>query len=168
MTDPLSIATGVAGLIQLAGLVIGQCYRYGCGVSSAPDEARRLVAEVTSVSGVLVGVQGVVKHGNPSGYQFDSLLQELRLLLQKLSTKLQKESPDFGLSKGRRTLNRLLWPLRKGETEELVSALERHKNSFSLGLNSISVWVLISRTSRCCLLIWIGICSSIIPHHSKI
>ncbi|KAK5048507.1 hypothetical protein LTR84_005597 [Exophiala bonariae] len=147
MTDPLSIATGVAGVIQLAGLVIGQCYRYGCGVSSAPDEARRLVAEVTSVSGVLVGVQGAVKHGDPSGYQFDGLLQELRSLLQKLSTKLQKDSPDAGLSKGRRTLNRLLWPLRKGETEELVSALERHKNSFSLGLNSISVDMLIDHTT---------------------
>lgn len=142
MTDPFSIATGVAGVIQLAGFVIGQCYRYGCGVSSAPDEARRLVSEVTSVSGVLVGVQGVVKHGNPSGYQFESLLQELQSLLQKLSTKLEKEAPNSGESKGKRTLRRLLWPLRKGETEDLVSALERHKNSLSLGLNSISVWVL--------------------------
>jgi hypothetical protein len=139
MTDPFSIATGVAGVIQLAGFVIGQCYRYGCGVSSAPEEARRLVSEVTSVSGVLVGVQGVIKHGNPSGYQFESLLRELRSLLQTLSAQLQKQSPDSEKSSGRRTLNRLLWPLRKGETEELVSALERHKNSLSLSLSSISV-----------------------------
>jgi len=139
MTDPLSIATGVAGLIQLAGMVIGQCYRYGCGVSSAPDEARRLVSEVTNVSGVLVGVQGVIKHGDPSAYQFEDLLREVRSVLQMLSSKLQNESPDSGKSSGRRTLKRLLWPLRKGETEELVSALERHKNSLSLSLSSLSV-----------------------------
>ncbi len=139
MTDPLSIATGVAGIISLAGVVIGQCYRYGCGVSDAPDEARRLVFEVTGLSGILVGVQGLVKQSDLPGYQIESVLKDCKLVLESLSSRLQKYAPSSGKSSSKRALNRLLWPLRKSETEELIIALERHKNSLSLSLDSLSV-----------------------------
>lgn len=139
MTDPLSVITGVAGIISLAGAVIGQCYRYGCGVSGAPEEAKRLVSEVTGLSGVLVGVQSLVKQSDLPGYQIANSLKECKIVLETLSSNLRKYSPGSSSSSGKRVMNRLLWPLRKTEMEELISTLERHKNSLSLSLDSLSV-----------------------------
>ena len=139
MTDPFSVATGVAGIISLAGLAIGQCYRYGCGVSNAPEEAKRLVSEVTGLSGVLVGVQGLVKQSDQSGQPTETVLKGCRAVLEDLSLKLQKHSPGASKKSSKRAMNRLLWPLRKGDTEELIVALERHKNALSLALDTLSV-----------------------------
>jgi hypothetical protein len=139
MTDPFSIVTGVAGLIALTGEVISKCYRYGCAVSSAPDEAKRLVSEVTGLSGILVGVQVVVKQSSLPEYQLEHPLKNCLAVLQALSFKLQKYSPDSGHSSGKRRINQLLWPLRRSDTEELITAIERHKNSLSLSLSSLSV-----------------------------
>ncbi len=138
MTDPFSVVTGLAGLIALAGEVISKCYRYGCAVSGAPDEAKRLVSEVTGLSGILVGVQGLVKQSSLPEYQLESSLKNCLAVLQTLSSKLQKYSPGASTSSGKRTINRLLWPLRRSDTEELISTIERHKNSLSLSLSSLS------------------------------
>lgn len=138
MADPLSVASGIAGLILLAGFVIGQCYRYGCGVSNAPEESKRLLSEVANLSGILVGVQGLVKQNTSTSGELQGALKECRALLELLSTKLRKNEPGSAKSSGMRLVGRLLWPLRKGETEDLVVALERQKNSLSLTLETLS------------------------------
>lgn len=138
MTDPLSVASGIAGLISLAGFAIGQCYRYGCGVSNAPEESKRLVSEVTGLSGILVGVQGIIKSNPSPGPDLEHVLDDCKSILQRLTTKLQKHDPAKPKSSASRIVNRMLWPLRKGETEELILALERQKNSLSLTLDTLS------------------------------
>ncbi len=138
MADPFSVATGLAGLIALAGEVISKCYRYGCAVSGAPDEARRLVSEVTGLSGILVGVQALVKQTNLPEYQLENSLRNCLAVLQTLSSRLQKHSLKASSSSGKRAVNRLLWPLRKNDTEELITAVERHKTTLSLSLSSLS------------------------------
>ncbi|KAJ9610686.1 hypothetical protein H2200_005463 [Cladophialophora chaetospira] len=147
MTDPFSVVTGVAGLIALAGEVISKCYRYGCAVSGAPDEARRLVSEVAGLSGILVGVQVLVKQSNLPEYQLESSLRNCLSVLQTLASKLQKYSPDGGSSSGKRTINRLLWPLRRTDTEELITNIERQKTSLSLSLSSLSAEALMSQST---------------------
>jgi ankyrin repeat domain-containing protein 50 len=138
MTDPFSVVTGVAGLIALAGEVISKCYQYGCAVTGAPDEAKRLVSEVTGLSGILVGVQALVKQSSLPEYQLETSLKNCLAILQALSLKLQKHSPHASNSSTKRTINRLLWPLRRSDTEELITAIERHKSSLSLSLSSLS------------------------------
>jgi hypothetical protein len=138
MADPFSIVTGVAGLISLAGEVISKCYGYGCAVSGAPEEARRLVSEVTGLVGVLVGVQTLVRQSNLPASQMETPLKNCLAVLQTLSIRLRKHSPEGSHSSSKRTFNRLMWPLRKGETEDLTTTLERHKNSLSLSLSSLS------------------------------
>ena len=46
MTDPLSVAASVAGLISLASAVFSKYYTYTCGVANALNEAKRLADEV--------------------------------------------------------------------------------------------------------------------------
>ncbi|EXJ88045.1 hypothetical protein A1O1_04972 [Capronia coronata CBS 617.96] len=138
MTDPFSAATGVAGLISLAGFVLGRCYRYGCGVADAPSEAKRLVSEVTGLSGILVGVQGLIKQSDQAGKALETVCADCKASLETLALRLQKHSPGASKSTRKQTVNRLLWPLRRSETEELINALERHKASLSLALDSLS------------------------------
>ncbi|EXJ53452.1 uncharacterized protein A1O5_13320 [Cladophialophora psammophila CBS 110553] len=147
MTDPFSIVTGVAGLLSLAGTVISQCYCYGCAVAEAPDEARRLVSEVTSLNGILLGVQGLAAQMDIPEYQLESALKDCKLVLESVSTKLHMFSPASSKSPGKRAINRLLWPLRKNETQEFITAVERHKNSISLSLNSLSVEALMNQSA---------------------
>ena len=67
MADPISIASGVAGIIALAGSVVATCYKYGCAVKDAPREVQRLLNEVTSLAGVLTGVRTLVDaHSGPT------------------------------------------------------------------------------------------------------
>ena len=138
MSEPFSVATGLAGLIALAGEVISKCYRYGCAVSGAPEEARRLVAEVTGLSGILVGVQALVKQSNLPEYQLENSLRNCLAVLQTLSSRLQKHSLEASNSSRKRAINRLLWPLRRTVTEELITSIERHKSTLSLSLSTLS------------------------------
>ncbi|KAK6373649.1 hypothetical protein LTS17_008142 [Exophiala oligosperma] len=140
MTDPLSITTGVAGLLSLAGSVISQCYQYGCGVADAPEEAKRLAFEVTNLSGLLVGVQNLAKHHQFPTQDIQPILKECDTSLQTLSSRLRDHGPhpNNKASTTRRTIKRLLWPLRKTDTENLIALLERHKRSLSLALDTFS------------------------------
>ncbi len=51
--DPLSISTGVAGLITLAELVLGRGFKLAKTLKNADQEVTKLIAEVTSLYGVL-------------------------------------------------------------------------------------------------------------------
>ncbi|KAK4938758.1 hypothetical protein LTR10_020861 [Elasticomyces elasticus] len=145
--DPFSLVTGVAGLLSLAGQVISQCYRYGCAVSDAPKEAKRLVSEVTSLSGLLVGLQGLVQQDDFPGQDVKLILGECNISLSSLLSRLQSHSPENSKSTTERALRRLLWPLRKSDTEELTSSIGRQKASLSLALDTYSAGALLKQQS---------------------
>jgi hypothetical protein len=138
MTDPFSVVTGVAGLLSLAGQVIGQCYRYGCAVSDAPKEAKRLVSEVTSLSGLLLAIQGLIQQDNFPDQDVTLILKDCNVSLSSLLSRLRDYSTETSKSTTERAMRRLLWPLRKSDTEELTSAIERQKASLSLALDTFS------------------------------
>ena len=137
--DPFSVVTGLAGIISLAGTVISECYQYGCAVAGAPEEARRLVSEVTSLSGILVGVQALVKQTDLPEHQLQYPLKDCLAVLQALSSKLKKDCPETSSSSAKRAMKRLLWPLKRNDTEELIISIERHKSALSLSMSSLSV-----------------------------
>jgi hypothetical protein len=141
MADPISISSGIAGLISLAGLVLGQCYRYGCAVADAPNEARRLAAELTTLSGVLVGIQGLSSSADGQLAEFDlsSILQACGQELQHISSHLEAVTAKDNHTSLRRTFNRLTWPLRRSETLELVATVERQKSTLSLAIGALTV-----------------------------
>jgi Fungal N-terminal domain of STAND proteins len=51
--DPLSISASVAGLITLAELVLGRGFKLAKAFRNADQEVTKLIAEVTSLYGVL-------------------------------------------------------------------------------------------------------------------
>lgn len=60
MADPLSIASGIAGILSLAGVILCRSYEYGIAVKDAPADFLRLLDEITSLSGVLFRLQALV------------------------------------------------------------------------------------------------------------
>lgn len=139
MADPLAIAAGVAGLLALAGDVLGKCYTYGCAVASAPKEMRKLVEEMTTLSGILVGLQGLVSADNLAVSQKIALSQSIRdchLTLREVLDTLDTVKPESKRQKIGSTINRLLWPLKQKETLALLGRLERNKSALTFALTT--------------------------------
>ena len=127
--DPVSLSTAIIPLLTLAGSCLAQCYRYGCAVYEAPKESRKLAEELTSLSGVLVGVQGIAQDDNmdtlSSSGGLEDLLGECKLALEETLDQIARATgDDKGSGKGMKMMKRALWPLKKQETLELVAKVE--------------------------------------------
>ena len=147
MADPISTVSGIAGIVSLAGVVLAKCYNYGCAVADAPSEVKKLLAEVNSLSGILValqargGAEDKTQPGRDSGCEssddlldaLSSSLEECRQTLQEIRRALDaaKMDSDNRLS---RAAKRFIWPLKQKDTMSLVGRLHRQKETFTLAL----------------------------------
>ena len=137
--DPMSLASGAAGLITLAAAVLSQCYMYGCAVANAPEEAKRLVSELTNLSGILVSIQGL--HTSKFISEKNGLiptLRECKDALQHALQRLESVNPQTKHSSLKWIRNRLLWPLERQDTLELLASVERQKSALNLSLGNIT------------------------------
>ncbi|EER44863.1 ankyrin repeat protein [Histoplasma capsulatum H143] len=128
--DPFSIAQ----LILLSGEIISACYIYGCAVSHAPEDLRKLVEETTSLSGIFVAIQGLVNADRFAATQKEALsnsLKECQVTLRQLKDILQSIHPGPD-EKKMKVLKRFLWPLKQNETTKILESLGRHKSSLNL------------------------------------
>lgn len=135
MADPLSIASGITALLQLTGSII----QYLRQVRGASEECRRVMMEVTSVSGFLYMLKDSAERfqsDNVSWTAITSLavpngpLDQFKAALEQLASKL---APVEGLKKAGRAL---AWPFQQGEIKEILTRIERHKSMFALALQN--------------------------------
>lgn len=140
MTDPLSVAASVAGLISLAGAVLGKCYAYTSGVVNAPNEAKRLTDEVTNLAGVLATVQDITSHSEHDADAKDitNALQSCETTLLELESLLNSRSYQSRIPRTQRTFNRILWPLTKTKTSELVAQIHTQKSTLIIMIETLT------------------------------
>lgn len=143
--DPFSAATALIPLVTLAGSCLAECYRYGCTVRDASAEARQLVDELTSLSGVLVGLHGLAISADDDdtlrgkSSEIKHLVSECKFTLQDVSQQIQiATGTTSNVKKSERLLRRALWPVKKQQTLEMVACVERLKTKLSLAVNGIS------------------------------
>ena len=152
--DPLSLTASIAGLVQISGFVISRCYDYGCAVSTAPTEQRELLAEITTLSGLLLGLQSRVNSTSSDISDRTSriagmhdVVRECQVILRGIADELdiRNVGEDVQEKQGGREsikrklgigLNRALWPLKRKETMELVAKLERQKATLTMALST--------------------------------
>ena len=67
--DPLSIASGVAGLVTLADVVISRLYNTIIACKNASKDARKLLQEVQSLLGVVQSVAILEKKLTTAAFQ---------------------------------------------------------------------------------------------------
>lgn len=134
MADPLSIASGIAGLITLADIIIERTYRYIKSSRNAAKDAQRLLLEIQSFSGILHSLRvlelQVGEHGlNTKIDPFQR--HECHKLLETIRDKLG-EAPQLAKTKLEKIERTFKWHWTAEEIRELFLQIDRHKTAFNL------------------------------------
>ena len=139
MTDPLSIATSISGLVALADIVFGRTYEYVKAVTKAQKDIAALSTEIGALYGILSNLQLVSRQleheqtdSTTRAHHIDSCYQTLdriRSILDRDDTSSLRDERLQSLKKN------LRWPFKCSEVKDLVAEIERHKTTLGLALN---------------------------------
>ena len=128
--DPVSLSASITALLQLTGTVV----KYLNDVKSASDDMRKLLVEISSVRGLLFGLEDLATLDETWVHTIKALdgpngpLVQFRNTLESLATRLK---PMVGFA---RIGKSLAWPFQKGEIKDMLRILERQKALFALAL----------------------------------
>lgn len=144
MSDPLSVAASVAGLISLADVITRTTFKYIKEAKGAAKEIQRLLEETTDLYGTLNKLGLIVSRYQEHSFDSTVLAKNLRScqgLLQKIKERLDRADPHCSdptkPSSHRRTLlvsKSLTWPFSSIETKSLLQELIQQKSTLSLSL----------------------------------
>lgn len=145
MSDPLSIAAGVVGILTAAAQISTLLINFTKATKNAPSRARHIITEVNDISGTLSHLQSFLLGNEFSDTSRTSLLKadhivtilsgcvmtfsELEKLLDALETK------DI------RILDSLKWARKEKDITALIQRLQNHKTSLSLMLDILNGFV---------------------------
>jgi hypothetical protein len=144
MSDPLSVAASIAGLVSLAEMIASRGYKYYKEAKGASDEVKKLLDRITDLFGVLNSLWLVTLRYE--GEDFDSTMQvqhihSCYMLLEGMKTKLEKADPrrledhkSITRRKAASLGKYMMWPFSHSETKTLVLEVENHKSTLSLAL----------------------------------
>lgn len=149
MADPLSVASGIAGLLSLAGAAFRSVHQYVRAVKDSKGFVVALSKELQSLSSVIQGVKVLAE-----AFEQDQTASSVILRLEHISAcrnildVILKETNGVREAienKGSFSskVERLRWPFRKSKTEELISELSRHKATLSLACDAASLSALV-------------------------
>lgn len=157
MADPLSIASGIAGLAMLAKDVTKKIMAVMEAVRESQTEIRKLCKEVLSLYGVLSKVRIVLDQLDddemdeaPSGaiiMEINQALDQILQLLQQCFAKNEISNSDATNQPNNRRKGRKLiaikqgvrWHFKKETIEKLCADVERHKTMLSLEMEKESL-----------------------------
>jgi hypothetical protein len=137
--DPLSVASGVAGLVTLADVVISRTYNTIIACKHASEDSRRLLREVQALVGILRSLSAL--EGKLGAAALQSHIPAAQILacqqtLQNTRDKLEKSDPkENGISMFQKARRILKWPLSASDTEKFLLEMQRHKSTFDLALS---------------------------------
>jgi hypothetical protein len=137
--DPLSIASGVAGLITLAEVVISRTYNTIIACKHASEDSRKLLREVQALVGILQSLSSLESKLGTAALQSHipaAQVLSCQQTLQNIRDKLEKSDPkENGISIFQKAKRTLKWPLSASDTDKFLAEMERHKSTFDLALS---------------------------------
>lgn len=137
--DPLSIASGVAGLVTLAEVVISRTYNTIITCKHASEDSRKLLREVQALAGILQSLAALESKIGPKAIRSQITAPQVldcQKTLQSIRDRLEKADPkEHGISFVQKAKRTLKWPFSLSDTEEFLAEMERHKSSFDLALS---------------------------------
>ena len=152
--DPLSITVSIITLIDATHSVISICQNYTASVKGAAWALPRIIEEVESLRGVLLGLERLAKQAENADPSAVRQLPQLRsfctpetgtfaLCLSEIQALEQKLIPPRWIgengSKRSKLFQALGWPLKKASVKETLENIERFKATLSLDLGTIAV-----------------------------
>jgi len=134
----MEAASGVAGLISLADLVISKTIKYSLEVKNSKNTISIFLDEATGLLGTLKAIEHTsslyAANGLGTLSAAQSHIDECYVLLQRIRTALRE--PELHNGSFKRLRRQLLWPFDSRKTEELVASLERQKQALNLAFST--------------------------------
>lgn len=149
MTDPLSVAGSIAGLIALGIQTAKVLYAVADGIGSAGSEVRDVAEQVINLSNVLQAVQEKIEQRSSLEsavvMALTAAIKPCKKLLDTFSEMLKPLQPVFDRYRdSRRKLEqigpRVKWYIRtKSKVRASRDMLDRHLNCLQLALTTLSI-----------------------------
>lgn len=140
MAEPLSISASIAGLVNLAELVLGRVYKYVKDVKNAPKDITVLSTEIGAIYGMLSNLRLLSEQLESDKFQSTIRVHHVyacQQTLEKVISILEKDDVPLLHSQRLGTLKRALqWPFTSSEVKTLVDEIARHKATLILALNA--------------------------------
>ena len=145
MTDPLSIAAGVIGVVTAAAQISSILIKFTKSTVSAPQQAQVVLIEVSDISGILSVLQSFLLGPDSPSQSRTSLLKVENVVtivsgcvltfaeLEKLIDEMKTGDMDI--------LDRLRWVRKESAIVDLIRRLQNHKASLSLVLSILNGFV---------------------------
>jgi vacuolar-type H+-ATPase subunit I/STV1 len=137
--DPLSVSSGVAGLLSLAIQVGMTVAAYTNSVQGASKSAQKLEREIQAFSSVLKQLSEFLqsKDANHIAFEPTSVLLVATNSCDKELSDLQKKLEKFSKGdKASRILQKLSWPFTEKENGETIDTIHRWTQLYSLSLQT--------------------------------
>jgi hypothetical protein len=138
MLDPLSLSSGIAGLLSLTIEVTRTSYEYISGVKDAPKSALALISAVTSLENVLrdlrnkivlnADVADLLHSVQLSSSVRDQVLQQCEVDLRAFLDELRNQ-PGVGTPTS--SWQRLKWPIKEPEMRKKLERLQWYQSQLT-------------------------------------
>ncbi|KPI36177.1 Ankyrin-1 [Cyphellophora attinorum] len=148
MGDPVSVASGIAGLATLAIQVAGAVYGYVSAVKERTKNVSELRDELLLLGGVLTELNDFINSGPAKTHEFDgdsvlqNALRACRQRIERIGDKLR--TPD---GKFKRAVERLIWPFKEEEVLSLMDSLRRYRSTFAFAADIQGYKILLKNTT---------------------
>ncbi|KAI0873130.1 hypothetical protein GGS24DRAFT_517948 [Hypoxylon argillaceum] len=150
--DPLSISSGIAGLVALVDLVYRMTTKYVKQVKDSSRSVKSLLTELKDFSILLhsltlvaydLELESGVSTGNTSSHNPNlkiRLVLDCQQILHEIKRCLANIDEDMSSSSAiKRVKARLKWPFSTEETNNLIENLQRHKQTINLAIAADSL-----------------------------
>ena len=146
MSDPLSIAAGVVGVVSAAAHISLLLTKFTKSTIAAPQQAKVVLTEVSDIAGILSHLQSFLLGPESPNRSRTSLLRVEKVVtivsgcvltfseLEKLLDELETGDLDV--------LDCLKWARKESAIVDLIQRLQNHKASLSLMLSILNGFVL--------------------------
>ena len=148
MSDPLSIAGSIAGLIVLAE----ELFHLVCKFKDAKEDIQKLCKEIRSLS-VLLYDLSLLARSFESDQKLDTYFRlhyvnDCRETVQNAISRLEKAAGRLKDGLARAATAKLIWPYSEKEVQKLLEEISRHKETMTLALSADSLKKLLQALSK--------------------
>ncbi|KAK2760061.1 ankyrin repeat protein [Colletotrichum kahawae] len=140
MSDPLSIAASVAGIVSLSAAVFQQVTKFAKQAKGAENNVKELASQTRNLSGVLqnLALLATSLEDQDSATTFRAHhLYACSQTLFDVEKHLKKAEDDFHSgNKAKTILRSLKWPFSADETKSLIADMATHRSTLELALSA--------------------------------
>jgi hypothetical protein len=140
--DPVSMASGIAGLLTLTLQISSVIADFTIAVKEAPKNIKELQQELLLLGEILSQLQDFLRSEKAKGRSFDSnsvmqsAISSCKVRIERIGDKLR---PSVG-GKMSRLVDRLKWPFESKEVGEMVTNLRSYTQAFQFSLTIEGWW----------------------------